>query len=62
MVRKYRKKSSRNSWTLEDLELAKEQVRNGKSIISAAEEFNIPRTTLQKKVKLNESDQKTAGI
>lgn len=56
MVRKYVKKSSRNSWKEIQLELAKENViKLGQPINKTASEFGIPRTTLQKKIAKNES-------
>lgn len=56
MVRKYIKKSNRNSWSLFQLESALDDVLlHGKNINATAREWNIPRSTLQKKVREEQS-------
>lgn len=49
MVRKYKKKSDRCSWSEEDLHLALDNIKQGKSIKSSAAAFGVPRSTLQLK-------------
>ena len=51
MVRVYKNKSNRASWTDKQLKLALDGVENGKSIKSCAAEFGIPRSTLQERIK-----------
>lgn len=51
MVRNYKKKSDRCSWSDGNLKLAVDSINAGKSIKSAALEYGIPRSTLQRKFK-----------
>lgn len=61
MVRKYVRKTIRNSWADLQLELAKDSVRiHGQPINKTAAEFNIPRSTLQKKIANDEG--KSTGM
>lgn len=63
MVRKYVKKTTRNSWTDHQLELAKDNVKIlGQPINKTAVEFNIPRSTLQKKLNKDEGKAKSTLI
>ena len=49
MVRNYKKKPSKLTYTEGQLELAITSVQNGKTIKSSAERYGVPRTTLQRK-------------
>lgn len=51
MVRKYKKKSNRASWTDGQIKLALDSIKNGQSIKSCAAEFGIPRATLHARLK-----------
>ncbi|KAL7302065.1 hypothetical protein TKK_0005298 [Trichogramma kaykai] len=55
MVNNYKKKTNKNSWTEEQMQQAIDFVKDGKSILASAQEFGIPRSTLQKKLKLLEA-------
>ena len=53
MVKSYKNKSDRRRWNDGDMHLAIESVlEHGKSCKSAAQVFNVPRSTLQKKIKI----------
>lgn len=51
MVRHYKKKTTRRSWTDDQMQLALIKVADGKSVKSTAIEFGVPRATLQLKFK-----------
>ena len=57
MVRVYKKKTNKLNWTDGQLNLAIQNVRNGKTCKAAAEQFGVPRATLQKKIKELDSAQ-----
>lgn len=60
MVRNYKKKR-RLIWNDSELKLAFERIKNGQSIKSVAVELGIPRTTLQRKFQLMDSQHLKAG-
>ena len=67
-MRNYKKKSSRHSWTDGQMQLALNNVLQGKSCQTAAIEFGVPRTTLQDRLKSinnplhNQNDIKTGNF
>ncbi|KAL7298973.1 hypothetical protein TKK_0008072 [Trichogramma kaykai] len=56
MVRNYIKKNCKNNWTEEQMREAINYHKSGKSVLAAAKEFGIPRSTLQKKICQYNSD------
>lgn len=55
MPRNYKRKqaSTRGSWSQDDLRRAVEAVKAGSSVRNASEVYNIPRKTLERRVKIN---------
>ncbi|CAB0035459.1 unnamed protein product [Trichogramma brassicae] len=55
------RKTTRGSWSNSQLKLAMDKVARGCPILRAAIEFNIPRTTLRKKIKYGHSTSSSSG-
>ena len=52
MVRNYKRKSAKQTWSVENMRLAIESVRNGRmGYLAASKQFNVPRSTLRDRVK-----------
>ena len=57
MVRNYKRKSCRDNWTMESLQLAVVAVRSSScSLNQAANDFGIPEATLRRYVKKEPTD------
>lgn len=50
MVRKYQKITRKSSWIDQQMQLAIDSVNSGRSIAGSAQEFGVPRSTLQVKI------------
>lgn len=61
MVRNYKKKTNKSSWVDGQMQLAIDRVKCGKSISSSAQEFGVPRSTLQLKIREVEEGLSNAG-
>ena len=51
MVRVYKRKTNRQSWSDEQMQKAIQKLLDGHKCKSVANEFGIPRSTLQKRIK-----------
>lgn len=61
MPRTYVRKTNKASWTLEELQAAIAAIKNGRSVRGVSQTFNIPRSTLQKRIKTNDSSAPSLG-
>ena len=51
MVRNYKRKTNRQSWSKDSMKKALHALENGTSLGAASKEFQIPKTTLRRRFK-----------
>ena len=58
MVRNYKRKTNRQSWSKDSMKKALHALENGTSLRAASKEFQIPKTTLRRRFRPKQTCQK----